>query len=316
MTKEAIINGIRGENGKRGKEQAILYLKEKGWATFEAWLGEDFEKQHHTEATLREGLTLLIWHVEKNDIDFEDKFFDCLQNIFISVWLLKENSVATAKYIDELQEKAKHYLRKRKVSEAEIEDIIQMGYERLLINIHRRKFLGKSMVSTYLNSICYNIYRGRRNLRYRYLDVSPLEDVPEMPDSNIDMLNEWREEEARKEWLNDQVGSLRTNCKDILKDWAAGVATSKMKEKYNFSTEAVVHVRVNACKNNLKKKIFSKAGEDCQKLLLAFFDKRRKQKDQEKFYSNLVAEFNFENEEALISQLDQCMKKLGGELFL
>ena len=309
MNTEKIIAGIREGGDAENRKAAILSLQNEGLPTFREWLIDHAEKLEDCESIFEMALTQLVWHIDKGTIDKKPML--SLQNLCIANWLVSGDSVPRRKYFNELRAKAIRFLIKNKANPSDADDFIQQGMEIFVSHLMNKKFRGASLPDSYLNSICLNIYKSS----FRSSPPISSDESEDIKSYDPDLFDDWIKEDRKKLWLMTKIDELKTNCKDILKDWANGVSGKEMMERYQFASESVVFVRVHKCKRNLRTHIFSVAGNDCKKLLFSYYSKKKKEGFHDHFYIDLARENDISETHALIQKIDFCWKKIYADIF-
>ena len=319
MNIDDIISGLNGEDGDDKMVEIIRYLKRKSLPKFSKWLKAQAETKVETEKIIILGLAALTQHVRSEENKTKifgslQQVFECLLQICIGVWITQGDSVARRKYISNMKTTAIGTLIKKGCKPEEAEEIFFEGFGKMIDNVSERKFKGQSLPSTYLLSICkYIFYNKIRNER-RERPIDP-KDLPLDDYTEEDLLNLWKDNKGINEWLMKQIEMMKTNCKEILKDWLNGTTGKEMKDKYKFSSESVVFVRINNCKKHLRKQIFGIAGKKCQKILLAFMDKKQKNGFYYDIYQELAAELNIADGDSMPALIDSCFEKISVNIF-
>ena len=141
------------------------------------------------------------------------------------------------------------FILERNGSEDEAKDIWQDAIVNFLLSVQEGRFEGRSAVSTYLFAISKNLWyrRFRRmNLEHNYREQQPEEkknqESPEILLLSVD----------QQEKLNEVLGRLKTNCREVLSLWSQKYAMKEIAEKLGYQNEQVVRNKKNLCLKELK----------------------------------------------------------------
>lgn len=295
------------QGGREQRKAAIQKVNEIAMPLFANQLAQEGETdQNVLEAMFRKGLAQCLLLMEEGEKAVCNT--KSLLNLCLAQWMMLADTPASKKYLAKVTDQCRGFLFDKFEEKNGIDDWVQEAWLAFMGNLQRGTYKGGATPGVYFNSIGRNI--GLKSIS-KETKVSLEGDVK---DENPQIAEAHLRDDDVEQWLMTQVGKLKTNCSDILIDWANKSSAKEMMKKYDFASESVVYVRINACKQNLRKTLFAALGIKCKNLLLAFFAEKKKKQFYPEFYIDLATFHGYDSEGEYIKQIDHCLRGLSDSL--
>ncbi|MEL6562244.1 MAG: sigma-70 family RNA polymerase sigma factor [Bacteroidota bacterium] len=126
-------------------------------------------------------------------------------------------------------------------TEAEAEDIFQEGLSRLYDSLYYRKFNFESKITTYLHTICKNLWLMEQRRKKVLFNSDLLEDSSELPQPMID-----------QEIINPLLQELGENCQKLLEAYYyENKSMAKIQTEFNLGSEQAARNKKYRCLKRL-----------------------------------------------------------------
>lgn len=128
--------------------------------------------------------------------------------------------------------------------EKDVEDTIQEGIYRLLINIENDAFRRDSSLKTYLFRICRNIWISqlRRQCKWREIEgiLSTKVSYPLATDHRVNL-------QDRAKLLEEALASLSPSCREVLRLWTLGYSMKEIAVKTGYKNAGSCKKKKSIC---------------------------------------------------------------------
>lgn len=133
--------------------------------------------------------------------------------------------------------------------EQEFEDIFQDSIAHLIMNVRRGKFKGDSTISTYLISICKNLWlnKSRKEVRHREIlsALSTEESTSPKTPEDIMLFQE------RTELFNTLIEQTGEACRKVLSLWSLSYSMDEIAKQTGYKNAAIVRKKKHNCLQRL-----------------------------------------------------------------
>ncbi len=168
--------------------------------------------------------------------------------------MIKEGGRAMNKAIENILQlhgdKIKGYLLKLSESMEEAEDAFHEGLAAFIMNVRKGSFKGESAISSYLISICKNIWfkKFKRMMIHKKWEDAELNN----PENNYEETVITKDLKNGLEFL---MQNLKEKCKEVLNLWALSYSMTEIAEQLGYTNTQVVMNKKNLCLKELRQQL-------------------------------------------------------------
>lgn len=154
---------------------------------------------------------------------------------------------ATTYILEHYGLKVKNYIYQRCENMEEAEDALYEGIAAFIMNVRKGSFKGDSAISSYLVSICRNIWykKYKRMQLHRNWEEVEKATAEKKYEQNV-MTNDL------KKGLDVLMSTVKEKCRNVLRLWAMSYSMDEIAEKLNMSSPQVVMNKKNLCLKELR----------------------------------------------------------------
>lgn len=155
------------------------------------------------------------------------------------------------------EEKIMKFVKGRKGTIEDAEDVFQEGIAQLVINIRTNKFKEGSSIATYLYAICKNIWfkKFKKTTRIGEIESSIEERKSEKNNPEVKVINE-----EQKHLILSLFDHLKAKCKEVLYLWSLNYSMKEIADRLDYSSDQVAMNKKNLCLVELRKRLKSDQG--------------------------------------------------------